>query len=218
MRALIVDDHRVVRSGLKEALAEGFPEAVIGEAGNQAEALRQIWNEEWDVVLLDINLPGRNGLDLLVEIRQEKPRLPVIVISMYAEDEFAVRALKSGASSYLTKEVVFDELVHALKRVLSGGKYITASLGEKLARDVELGEHKSHETLSNREFQVMGMLASGRTVKEIAGELCLSVKTISTYRTRILEKMQLRSNGELMRYAVRHGLIELQSANDIAMR
>lgn len=207
-----MDDHKVVRSGLKKALQEGFGDFAAGEAGQQAEALKLIWEAEWDVVLLDINLPGRNGLDLLLQIKQQQPRLPVIVISMYPEDEFAVRALKAGASSYLTKNVVFDELVQAVKRVVAGGKYITTSLGEVLARDVEMGEAKLHESLSNREFQVMGMLAAGQTVKEIAGDLCLSVKTISTYRTRILEKMQLRSNAELMRYAVRNGLALVQGA------
>jgi len=215
MRALIVDDHRVVRRGLREVLCEGFPDLEVGEAANQAEALEEIWNHAWDIVLLDIGLPGRSGFDLLIDIKQARPKLPVIVISMYPEENFAVRAIKCGASSYLTKDAASDELIKAVQRVLSGAKYITASLGEQLARDVETGDHKRHETLSNREFQVMCMLAAGQTVKEIAGELCLSVKTISTYRTRILEKMQLTSNADLMRYAARHKLINLIEEENI---
>ena len=211
MRALIIDDHKVVRRGLKEILVEGFPGLETGEAGNQAEALEQVWNQEWDVVLLDIGLPGRSGFDLLIDLKQAKPRLPVIVISMYPEEHFAVRALKCGASSYLTKEAASDELLNAVQRVLGGAKYITVSLGEKLARDIESGDQKLHESLSNREFQVMCMLAAGQIVKEIAGELCLSVKTISTYRTRILEKMNVTSNAELMRYAARNQLVNLHA-------
>ncbi|MEI8233455.1 MAG: response regulator transcription factor [Verrucomicrobiota bacterium] len=210
MRALIVDDHGVVRRGLKEILAEGFPGLETGEAANQAEALEKAWAQEWDIVLLDIGLPGRSGFDLLVDLKQAKPHLPVIVISMYPEEHCAVRALQCGASSYLTKEAASDELLKAVRRVLGGSKYITATLGEKLARDVESRERKPHESLSNREYQVLCMLACGRTVKEIAGSLCLSVKTISTYRTRILEKMGLTSNAELMHYAARHKLINLQ--------
>lgn len=210
MKALIIDDHRVVRRGLKEVLADAFPDLETGEASNQAEALEQAWKQEWDVALLDIGLPGRSGFDLLVDLKQARPRLPVIIISMYPEEHFAVRALKCGASSYLTKETASEELVKAVQHVLNGSKYITPSLGEKLARDIESGELKRHESLSNREFQVMRMLAGGQTVKEIAGELCLSVKTISTYRTRILEKMRFSSNAELMRYAARHKLIDFQ--------
>lgn len=210
LRVLIVDDHCVVRRGLREILAEGFPSLETGEAASQAEAMELVWAREWDLALLDIGLPGRNGFDLLVDIKQARPRLPVIVISMYPEDHFAVRALKCGASSYLTKESASEELIKAARHVLGGAKYITASLGEKLARDVEAGERIPHEALSNREFQVLCMLASGETVKEIAGSLCLSIKTISTYRTRILEKMALTSNADLMRYAARNRLINLQ--------
>lgn len=210
MKALIVDDHRIVRRGLKEVLADSFPDIEVGEAANQAEALEQAWKHDWDIVLLDIGLPGRSGFDLLVDLKKAKPRLPIIVVSMYPEEHFAVRALKCGASSYLTKEAAADELPRAVHHVLNGAKYITPSLGEKLARDVETGEQKQHEALSNREFQVMRMLAGGHTVKEIAAELCLSVKTISTYRTRILEKMHLTSNADLMRYAARYKLIDYQ--------
>ena len=210
MRALIVDDHSVVRRGLKEILAEGFPRLETGEAANQAQAMELAWAHEWDIALLDLGLPGRSGFDLLVDLKQARPRLPIIIISMYPEETCAVRALQCGASSYLTKEAASDELLTAVRHVLGGAKYITASLGEKLARDVEHGERKPHEILSNREFQVLCMLASGQTVKEIAGRLCLSVKTISTYRTRILEKMELSSNAELMRYAAHHKLVNLQ--------
>lgn len=192
---------------MRETLLEGFPELETGEAAHQSEALEQVWKHEWDLVLLDIGLPGRSGFELLIDLKQARPKLPVIVISMYPEENFASRAIKCGASSYLTKEVASDELIKAAQRVLSGAKYITPSLGEQLAREIESGDQKRHETLSNREFQVMCLLAGGQTVKEIAGELCLSVKTISTYRTRILEKMQLTSNAELMRYAARHKLI-----------
>ncbi len=210
MKALIVDDHKIVRRGLKEVLGEEFPGLETGEAGNQAEAMEQAWKADWDIVLLDLGLPGRSGFDLLVDLKQARPRLPVIVVSMYPEENFAVRALKCGASSYLTKESAADELPKAVRHVLAGAKYITPSLGEKLARDVESGDQKRHETLSNREFQVMRMLAGGQTVKEIAAELCLSVKTISTYRTRVLEKMHLCSNADLMRYAARYKLIDYQ--------
>lgn len=210
MKALIIDDHRVVRRGLKEVLADGYSDLEVGEAANQAEALEQAWQRDWDVVLLDLGLPGRSGFDLLVDLKKARPRLPVIVVSMYPEEHFAVRALKCGASSYLTKEMAAEELLKAVQHVINGSKYITPSLGEKLARDVEAGDQKRHELLSNREFQVMRMLAAGKAVKEIAAELCLSVKTISTYRTRILEKMQMISNAELMRYAAHYKLIDYQ--------
>jgi two-component system, NarL family, invasion response regulator UvrY len=210
MKALIIDDHRIVRRGLKEVLADGFSDLEVGEAGNQADGLEAVWKHDWDIVLLDLGLPGRSGFDLLVELKKAKPRLPVIVVSMYPEEHFAVRALKCGASSYLTKESAADELPKAVQHVLRGSKYITPSLGEKLAHNVEAGDQKRHELLSNREFQVMRMLAGGQTVKEIAAELCLSVKTISTYRTRILEKMQLTSNADLMRYAAHYRLIDYQ--------
>lgn len=203
MRILIADDHAVVREGLKEILAQEFPKAVFGEAGNSAETLEKIRQDAWDVVVLDISMPGRSGLDVLHELKDAHSELPVLVLSMYGEDEYAVRTLKAGAAGYLTKESAPDDLVGAVKKVLTGGKYVSGSLAERLACDLEAGaEEAPHELLSDREYEVMRMIASGKTVTEIGKKLSLSVKTISTYRRRILEKMRLKSNAELAQYAI----------------
>ncbi len=208
LKILIVDDHPVVRSGLAQVLSVGFPTASVRESSNAAEALERIWNERWDVVIIDISLPGKSGLDLLREIKMECPNLPVLILSMHTEDQFAVRALRNGAAGYLTKETASQELLMAVQKVLDGGKYIRPSLAEKLVSHLGLDSTKSpHETLSDREFQVLRLIASGRTSKEIASELCLSIKTISTYRSRILDKMQMRNNSELMRYAMQNHLL-----------
>jgi two-component system, NarL family, invasion response regulator UvrY len=209
MRILLADDHAVVRHGLKQILAEEFQRAVFGEARNAQEALDLIWKDTWDVVVLDITMPGRSGLEVLREIKKSRPRLPVLVLSMHPENQFAVRVLKSGASGYMTKESAPEELVGAVRKVLAGGRYVSASVAEKLAAYISNDAQKPpQELLSDREFQVLRLIASGRIVSEIAKELCLSVKTISTYRTRILEKMGLRNNAELMRYAMQHQLVE----------
>ena len=209
LRMLVVDDHPVVRRGLIQTLAEAFPGVLLGEAANAQEALEQIWNHEWDVVLLDVSMPGRSGLDVLKEVRQERQKLPVLVLSMYPEDEFALRVLQNGAAGYLTKQTAPHELVLAVKKVLTGGRYISPSVAERLAEHLNRDTEKApHQLLSDREYQVMCMLAAGKTVKEIGAELSLSIKTISTYRSRILEKMLLKNNAELMRYAVENELVD----------
>lgn len=209
MKILIVDDHVVVRQGLKQILADEFPKAVFGEAGTAAEALQCVHGKKWDIVLLDLTLPGRGGLDVLGELKAVQPNLPVLVLSMHAESEFAVRVLKAGASGYLTKQSAADELVAAIRKAIDGGRYITASLAEKLAMDLTSGSsRKLHEELSDREFQTMRLLAAGQSVKEIGGTLGLSGKTVSTYRARVLEKLQLKTTVDLARYALEHGLVE----------
>jgi DNA-binding NarL/FixJ family response regulator len=209
MKILLTDDHAVVRHGLKQILADEFKRATFGEARNAQEALDLVWKEHWDVVVLDITMPGRSGLEVLREIKKEKPRLPVLVLSMHPENQFAVRVLKRGANGYMTKESAPVELVGAIKKVLAGGRYVSPSLAEKLATYLAADTQKpAQELLSDREFQVLRLIASGKIVSEIARELSLSVKTISTYRTRILEKMGLRNNAELMHYAMQNQLVE----------
>src|ERR1044071_1879800 len=187
MKILLTDDHAVVRHGLKQILADEFKKATFGEARNAQEALNKIWKEEWDVVVLDITMPGRSGLEVLREIKKSKPKLPVLVLSMHPEGQFAVRVLKRGASGYMTKESAPEELA----TYLSGD-----------------AQKSPQETLSDREFQVLRLIAQGKIVSEIAKELSLSVKTISTYRSRILEKMGMKNNAELMHYAMQHQLVE----------
>jgi DNA-binding NarL/FixJ family response regulator len=209
MKILLADDHTVVRHGLKQILADEFKRATFGEARNAQEALNLVWKEPWDVVVLDITMPGRSGLEVLREIKKTNPRLPVLVLSMHPENQFAVRVLKRGAAGYMTKESAAEELVGAIKKVLAGGRYVSTSLAEKLATYLASDTQKPpQELLSDREFQVLRLIASGKLVSEIAKELSLSVKTISTYRTRILEKMGLRNNAELMHYAMQHQLVE----------
>src|SRR3954454_5034882 len=208
MKILLADDHTVVRHGLKQILADEFIRATFGEARNAQEALDLVWNETWDVVVLDVTMPGRSGLEVLREIKKSKPKLPVLVLSMHPEGQFAVRVLKRGAAGYMTKESAPEELVGAIKKVLAGGRYVSTSLAEKLANYV-WGDSKKppQELLSDREFQVLRLIASGKIVSEIAKDLSLSVKTISTYRTRILEKMGMKNNAELMHYAMQHELV-----------
>lgn len=209
MRILIADDHAVVRHGLKQILADEFPMAVFGEAATAAEVLKQASNQKWDLVVLDISLPDKSGLDVLKELKQAQPKLPTLVLSMHPEDQFAVRVLKAGAAGYLTKETAPEKLAEAARRALDGRTYVSSSLAETLAHGVT-GKHDGppHEALSDREFEVARMLASGKSVKEIAGTMSLSVKTISTYRTRLLAKLRLKNNAELTRYALRHRLVD----------
>ena len=198
-----------MRHGLKQILAEEFKKAVFGEARNAQEALDLVWKENWDIAILDITMPGRSGLQVLREIKKSKPKLPVLVLSMHPENQFAVRVLKRGAAGYMTKESASAELVGAVRKVLAGGRYVSNSLAEKLATYLANDNQKpAQELLSDREFQVLRLIASGKIVSEIARELSLSVKTISTYRTRILEKMGLRNNAELMHYAMQHQLVQ----------
>jgi two-component system, NarL family, invasion response regulator UvrY len=209
MRVLIADDHEVVRQGVRQILADGFGKVTFGDAVNSAELLSRSGKEKWDLVLLDINMPGRSGLEALVELKKHQPKLPVLMLSMFSEREYALRALKRGASGYLTKQSLGRELVDAVKKALTGGRYITPALAELLA--AELDEHGSrlpHETLSDREYEVMKLIATGKSVKEIAGELSLGDKTVFTYRARLLEKLGAKSDVEVARYALRHRLVE----------
>lgn len=207
-RFLLADDHAVVRRGVQEMLREEYPNAIFGEASTAQEALEQAWRSPWDLVVLDISMPGRSGLDILRDLKQARPRAAILVQSMHAEDQFARRVLKAGAAGYITKDSMPLELVKAVQKALAGGRYVSESLAEKLAGAVATETKEPHERLSDREFQVCRMLARGAAVKEISAELSLSVKTISTYRTRILEKLNVRSNVELAQYAERAGLIE----------
>ena len=209
IKVLIADDHPIVRQGLRQILSDISDMEVAGEAVNAQETLDQVRAGGWDVLVLDITMPDRSGFDILKELKHEQPDLPVLVLSIHAEEQFAVRVLKAGASGYLTKENAPGDLVKAIRKVVDGGKYISPDLAERLAfgLDTSSGQPR-HETLSDREFQVMQMMASGRTLAEIAGELSLSTKTVSTYRTRLLEKMNFKTNAEIIRYAIENGLIE----------
>ncbi len=208
MRVLIVDDHAIVRRGLRALLTDEFPGAAFGEASNAREAVELLRKKQWDVALLDITLPGKGGLDLLKDLKAEWPALPVLVLSGHAEDQFAVRVLKAGGGGYLTKESAPEELAKAIRKILAGGRYVSAALAEKLALGVKTDPTRTpHETLSDREYEVMSRIASGKTVKEIADELSLSSKTISTYRSRILEKLSVKNSAEIVQYAIRNGLV-----------
>ena len=193
---------------MKQILADEFKKSTFGEARNGQEVLDSVWKAEWDVVVLDITMPGRSGLEVLKEIKKAKPKMPVLVLSMHPEDQFAMRVLKSGASGYMTKESAPAELVGAVKRIMAGGKHISTSVAELMATYINMDSSRPpHEQLSNREFQVMRMIASGKTVSEIARMLSLSVRTISTYRARILEKTGMKTNAELTHYAFQHSLV-----------
>lgn len=209
IKILIADDHRIVREGLKQILAETQDMIVAAEASNVQEVLKKVAVNDYDVLLLDISMPGRSGLDILKQLKGERPKLSVLVLSMYSEEQYALRALRAGASGYMTKESAPDELIEAIRKVSTGRKYISPAVAEKLAVSIESGDEKPpQETLSDREFQVMCMIASGKTVKAIADELALSIKTVSTYRARILEKMRMKNNAELTHYAIQNKLVE----------
>jgi two-component system invasion response regulator UvrY len=204
---LIADDHEVVRKGLIQILTKSVPGISVDEAVSGQEALARVQKTNYALVLLDISMPGRGGLEVLKEIRSRHPGVPVLILSMHPEEEYAVRALRAGASGYVTKDSAAEELAAAVRRVLAGGRYVSGSLAERLAGELKPSAGRMpHETLSDREYQVMRMLAAGKTVKEIGEELSLSVKTISTYRSRVLEKMRLRNNAEIARYAVENRL------------
>jgi two-component system invasion response regulator UvrY len=209
IKILIADDHAIVREGLKQILSESPDLVVVAEASTGQEVLEKIGKNDLDLVVLDIAMPGRGGLDILKEIKSQRPRLSVLMLSMYPEEQYAVRVLKSGASGYLTKESAPAELVRAIRQISQGKKYISPSLAEKLAIDLEISpDRPPHETLSDREYQVMCMIASGKTLREIADGLSLSIKTISTYRSRILEKMNMKTNAELTHYAIKNRLVD----------
>lgn len=209
MKILIADDHPVVRQGLKQILALDSGVVVVGEAKNGNEALELARTLEWDVAILDYSMPGRSGLELIKDIKREHPKRPVLVLSMHPEELHATRVLKAGGAGYINKESASAELMVAIRKVMGGGKYVSPALAERLA--VELAPDKQkplHETLSDREYRVMWLLASGKPINQIAKEMFLSPSTVSTYRARILNKLQLTNNAQLVQYAIRHHLAE----------
>jgi len=209
MKILIADDHAVFRRGLRETLSEAFSKITFGEARTTQETLELARRQDWDVIILDISMPGRSGLDILDDLHRSHPRIPVLLLTMHPEQQFARRALKAGAAGYLTKDSVPEELKEAIKKIVAGGRYVSATLAEKLAVDLRQGtDVPLHELLSDREFQVLRMIASGKSVKEVADELSLSVKTVSTYRSRILEKTGMKTNADLIRYALQTQLVD----------
>jgi len=209
MQILIADDHAVVRRGLREILAEALPAASFSEAGSGDEVIKLLANSQAGLVVLDVNMPGRSGLDVLRDVKKAYPRLPVIILSVQPEDQYALRCLRAGASAYLNKDSAPEELAIAAKKVLAGGRYISPHLAETLFAVLdEPGQKPLHELLSDREHEVMRMIVSGSALTEIAGRLHVSVKTVSSYKARILEKMRMKNNAELIRYALKHGLVE----------
>jgi two-component system invasion response regulator UvrY len=208
LRILLADDHAVVRHGVKQILADAYAGATFGEAPNAHELLELVGEQSWDIVVLDLNMPGGNGLEALKQIKLDHPQLPVLILSMYPEDQYAVRTIRAGAAGYLNKESAPEELVQAIHKILHGGEYISADVADEL---VQFARHEDgqplHKHLSDREFQVLCLIASGKEVKEISSELGLSAKTISTYRARLLEKMNMKTNAELTHYAVQNELV-----------
>ena len=208
MNILIADDHTIVRKGIKQIIMEEFIEAVIEEVADGNEMLHKIRSEKFDIVISDISMPGRSGLESLKQVKEEFPKLPVLILSMHSEDQYAIRVLKAGASGYLTKDSAPEELVKAIKQILNTGRYISPAVADKLAENINQNSTEElHESLSDREFEVLKMIGSGKTVSEIAQILSLSVNTISTYRVRILEKTKLHSNSEVMHYVLENKLI-----------
>jgi DNA-binding NarL/FixJ family response regulator len=208
IKILITDDHAIVRRGLRQILSETSDIVVGDEAENAHQLLELLPKNDYGVLVLDISLPGRSGFDILKQVKTLRPKLPILIHSMHSEEQFAVRALKAGASGYITKESAPEELIKAIRKVHAGGRYVSATLGEKLALGlVEDSSKAPHETLSDREYQVMYLIASGKMSKDIAQELSLSVKTVSTYRARVLEKMKMKTNADLTRYAIHNNLV-----------
>lgn len=207
-KILIADDHAVVRAGVIKAISLAFPDALVSEAGNAAEITRQFLDSVPDLVLLDISMPGRGGIDILTDIMRDYPGTKVIIFSMYPEDQFAIRAIKAGASAYVTKDTKLTELVEIIRKILLGQRHISPAVADLLFNEIhQKGTKPSHEQLSDREYEVLRMIASGKAVSEIAAELSLSVKTISIYRANILRKMNLHNNAEIMHYAFKHSLV-----------
>lgn len=208
IEVIIADDHPIVRAGLKQIIMEENDITVSGESANGVNLLKQVRQRDYDVVLLDLTMPGMEGIDVLKQLKIEKPHLPVIILTIHPETQYALRILKAGAAGYLTKSTAAQELIKAIRKVHHGGKYISTNLAEKIAfaLDAET-ERPLHETLSDREYQVLCLIGEGRTISQIADHLALSVKTISTYRSRILEKMHLENNAELIHYAIQNDLV-----------
>lgn len=204
IRVLIADDHAILRGGLKEILARDLEDTLCGEAKDAREALIRLRDEDWDLLILDVTMPGRSGLDVLKEVKALRPKLPVLVLSMHPEDQYGKRVLKAGAAGYMNKESAPEELIKAIRRVLAGGHYVSPALAEKLASDLSQDGRPVHEVLSDREFEVLRLLAAGKTVTQIGDELHLSVTTVSTYRARILEKLHMSTTAQLMHYALQN--------------
>ncbi len=208
LRILIADDHTILRDGLKQILRESKDMIVAGEAENGDETLAKIREQDWDVLVLDMSMPGKSGLELIKQIKQEKPKLPILILSMHKEEQYAVRTLRAGASGYLCKDSASSQLVQAIRKVASGNLFISTVVAENLARGlVSKQEEESHTMLSDRELQIFQMLASGKGITEIADQLFISVKTVSTHKTRLMQKMNLANSSELVRYAIKHELI-----------
>jgi DNA-binding NarL/FixJ family response regulator len=209
IKVLIADDHPVVREGLKQILSKATDMIVGGEALNGQEVLDKVRSEKWDVIILDLNMPGKDGFEVLKEIRREKAKLPILILSIQSEEQIGVRVLRAGASGFLSKESAPKELLNAIRKIHTGGKFVSASLAERLAMEVEAKtDEEPHKLLSNREYQVLCLIASGKTINEIADQLSISDKTVRTYRERLLEKMKLKNDVELTHYAIQHKLIE----------
>jgi len=212
---LVADDHAIVREGLKQILLHTGDIVVEAEAKNAQEVMRWVRERDWDIVLMDMSMPGRSGLDLIKQVKSEKPKLPILILSMHEEEQYAVRAIRAGASGYLNKDSASELLVSAIRKVVSGGMFVSQSAGELLARDMKRGSDvPPHTLLSDREFQVFSMIVQGKTVTDIAAELSLSVKTVSTHKTHVLEKMNLANQSELVRYAIAHRLLDHPGAPD----
>ncbi len=209
IRVLIADDHPVVREGLKQIINKATDMTVGGEALNGQEVLDKVYHEKWDVIILDLNMPGKDGFEILKEIHSEQPKLPILILSIYPEDQVGVRVLRAGASGFLNKESAPKELLNAIRKIHTGGKFVSPSLAERLAQELQIKtEEEPHKLLSNREYQVLCLIATGKTIYEIASQLSISDKTVRTYRNRLMEKMRLKNDVELTHYAIKHKLIE----------
>lgn len=209
MKILIGDDHHVVRRGLKMIIVDAYPKAMIEEAADGASLLQKLTLQNWDIIICDISMPGRSGLEIMQQIKEQAPQIPVLMLSMHAAEHYAVRALKVGARGYITKESASDELIHAIKTITSGRKYITQEIANLLVdeKDDSISDNQLHKQLSNREFDVMKMIAEGNKISDIANSLSLSINTVSTYRARILQKMKIDNNADLTKYALKNGII-----------
>jgi len=208
LRILIADDHALIRKGLKQILLEEYPSAIIEEASDAETVIKKTISDEWDIIICDLSMPGRSGMDVVQQVKQNSPKLPVLILSTYPEEQYAIRALKAGAAGYLSKEAATEELIKAVQQALQGRKYISSAIAEKLATELDHDTTKPrHEILSDREFDVFKLIAAGKTVSEIGEKLSLSITTVSTYRSRILIKMDMRTNAELTRYGLENKLI-----------